>query len=185
MLEQGITLDIINLGGGFPASGYLDELQQPVGYSFQHYGEAISAYIEEIFQGHEQIEFMCEPGRFLLSEAGCIKTKVILAAERSSEEFIGRWLYLDVGKFNGLYEATDIKHPVIHGHESTKNTVPTILAGPSCDSDDMLTMKGDFYDLPADICTGDYIVVACTGAYSNSYTTVGFNGFPPLNEFYI
>lgn len=183
--REGISLDVINIGGGFPASGYLGDDQQSVDYSFQNYGESISQYIEEIFQGNEQIEFMCEPGRFLLSEAGCVKTKVILAAERSSEEFTGRWLYLDVGKFNGLYEATDIKHPIIHNYEASSETQPTILAGPSCDSDDMLTMKGDHYDLPLAISTGDYVVFACTGAYSNSYTTVGFNGFPPLNEFYI
>ena len=139
LAKHGITLDIVNLGGGFPASGYLAKDGQELDYNFQQYGKAISGYIKAIFPEYESMRFICEPGRYLLAEAGCIKSQVILAADRPSEQHSGRWLYLDVGKFNGLYEGTDIKHPVIYPEKCQQQPVTTILAGPSCDSDDMLS----------------------------------------------
>lgn len=185
LAEHDLSLDIINLGGGFPASGYLSKQGEAISYQFEQYGQAITDYIKTIFANYQNIRFICEPGRYLLAEAGCIKSQVILAADRSSEQHSGRWLYLDVGKFNGLYEATDIKHPVICQDKHQGQLVTTILAGPSCDSDDMLSMKDDYHQLPADIKAGDYLIFASTGAYSNSYASVGFNGIPPLTEFYI
>lgn len=185
LAKHGITLDIVNLGGGFPASGYLAKDGQELDYNFQQYGKAISGYIKAIFPEYESMRFICEPGRYLLAEAGCIKSQVILAADRPSEQHSGRWLYLDVGKFNGLYEGTDIKHPVIYPEKCQQQPVTTILAGPSCDSDDMLSTKDDYHQLPADIVTGDFLIFSNTGAYSNSYATVSFNGIPPLTEFYI
>lgn len=185
LAEHGLSLDIVNLGGGFPASGYLAEDGQSLEYNFKEYGQAISRYIATLFPNSQKMRFICEPGRYLLAEAGCIKSQVILAADRPSEQHNQRWLYLDVGKFNGLYEGTDIKHPVIYPDKCQAQQVTTILAGPSCDSDDMLSTKDNYHQLPADIATGDFLVFSNTGAYSNSYATVSFNGIPPLTEFYI
>ena len=54
-----------------------------------------------------------------------------------------------------------------------------ILAGPTCDSMDI--MYEDFkYDLPQDITIGDRIYWFTTGAYTTSYSSIEFNGFPPL-----
>jgi ornithine decarboxylase len=185
LAKNNVSLDIINLGGGFPAPGYLNTSDEQVNYSFQEYGCAINDYIQSIFVDYSNISFMCEPGRYLLAEAGCIKSQVVLRSDKLSEGSLSRWLYLDVGKFNGLYEATDIKHPIIYDPKHDAELVPTILSGPTCDSDDMLSLKNDYHKLPENINTGDFLIFASTGAYSNSYASVGFNGIPPLTEFYI
>ena len=57
---------------------------------------------------------------------------------------------------------------------------PCILAGPSCDSADVLYEKRPV-NLPLTLKAGDKIVIRNTGAYTTSYSSVGFNGFPPLD----
>lgn len=182
---KNIDVELINLGGGFPASGYLNDQNVPINYDVAGYAQDVCGYIRQIFGVDNAYKFMCEPGRFLLSEAGCIKTQVILATHKTINQKSQKWLYLDVGKFNGLYEGTDIKHPVYYTTESSDELIETTLAGPSCDSDDMLSFKNDLHILPKLLKTGDHIAFMSTGAYSNSYVSVGFNGIPPLKEYYI
>jgi len=59
-------------------------------------------------------------------------------------------------------------------------TGPWILAGPSCDSADVLYEKRPMA-LPTALRAGDQIVIRNAGAYTSSYNSVGFNGFPPLD----
>jgi len=61
---------------------------------------------------------------------------------------------------------------------------PVIIAGPTCDEADVLYQNAD-YQLPLALKTGDKIEILSTGAYTASYSAVGFNGFPPLREYYI
>lgn len=59
-------------------------------------------------------------------------------------------------------------------------TAPVIMAGPTCDSADIL--YEDFrYELPLSLTSGDTVYILSTGAYTQSYSAVEFNGFPPLN----
>jgi ornithine decarboxylase len=183
--NYNVEVKIINIGGGFPASGYLGVDDTPEIYDFKYYGSEILSYINQIFGDDHNYYFMCEPGRFLLAEAGCIKTQIILATDKNIGDELQRWLYLDIGKFNGLYEGTDIKHPISYEGSSQNKLVATTLAGPSCDSDDMLSFGGGLHLLPSDIKADEYLIFGLTGAYSSSYVTSGFNGIPPLNEYYI
>ena len=57
-----------------------------------------------------------------------------------------------------------------------------ILAGPTCDSADVLYEKTS-YELPLDLAVGDRIDILSAGAYTSSYASVGFNGFPPLRTY--
>jgi ornithine decarboxylase len=57
---------------------------------------------------------------------------------------------------------------------------PCVLAGPSCDSADVLYEKNPV-DLPLDLRDGDKVMIKNCGAYTSSYSSVGFNGFPPLD----
>ena len=59
---------------------------------------------------------------------------------------------------------------------------PVVLAGPTCDSADILYEKTG-YDLPLDLECGDRIEILNTGAYTSSYASVDFNGFPPLHTY--
>ena len=96
-----------------------------------------------------------------------------------------RWIFLDVGKFGGLPEASDetIQYTFRTIYDG-EPTVPVVIAGPTCDDVDTL-YKSAGYQLPRSIKIGDRIQILSTGAYSASYSSVGFNGFPPLQEIFI
>jgi ornithine decarboxylase len=94
------------------------------------------------------------------------------------------WVYTDVGKFSGLWEAGDLTFPIICSRRS-EELVNVVIAGPTCDSDDVLYRATHDVRLPRGVQFGDHLLFLNTGAYSNSYPTVGFNGFPPMGEYYI
>jgi ornithine decarboxylase len=62
--------------------------------------------------------------------------------------------------------------------------VPCVLAGPTCDSADVMYEKTP-YMLPFSLEIGDKILIEGTGAYTSTYSSVAFNGLPPLATFVI
>jgi ornithine decarboxylase len=94
---------------------------------------------------------------------------------------IARWVYLDIGKFSGLAETMDeaIRYPIETSADGGE-TGPCILAGPSCDSADVLYERRPV-QLPLALKAGDRVRILAAGAYTASYASVGFNGFPPLD----
>lgn len=170
--EAGHSLSLLNIGGGFPAY-YGEEIQRPTAYAAR-----VMELIEERF-GHVA-HVMAEPGRGLVAEAGAIAAEVLLVSKKSDLD-LHRWVYLDIGKFSGLAETMDeaIRYQFLtdRDHESTG---PCILAGPSCDSADVLYEKRPV-DLPLGLKSGDRFIIRNCGAYTSTYSSVGFNGFPPLD----
>ena len=96
-----------------------------------------------------------------------------------------RWVYLDAGKFNGLAETMgeSIKYR-IEAPGRTGPAGPVVLAGPTCDSADILYERTE-YRLPLSLAVGDKVEILSTGAYTSSYASVGFNGFPPMRTYCI
>jgi len=94
-------------------------------------------------------------------------------------------VYLDIGKFGGLPEVMDeaIKYNIRTPRDGGPSG-PVIIAGPTCDEVDVL-YDGAGYQLPLDLAVGDKIEILSAGAYTATYASVGFNGFPPLGEYYI
>lgn len=174
---RGVLLQMVNLGGGFPAI-YRDEMP-----GTEAYGEAIRSALVQHFGNHLP-ETLIEPGRGMVGNAGVIRSEVVLVARRRAEDD-RPWVYLDIGKFGGLAETIDeaIQYPIT-AVERCGMPEPVILAGPSCDSVDVLYEHAD-YRLPNDLEAGDHVDIHATGAYTTTYASVGFNGFPPLTEFYI
>ena len=58
---------------------------------------------------------------------------------------------------------------------------PCVVAGPTCDSVDVLYEKNP-YPLPVSLAIGDKVLIEAAGAYTSSYSSIGFNGFPPLKS---
>lgn len=174
--KKGIKLNLINLGGGLPAN-YLYPTQ-----SLTRYISEIYRFIEEDF-GPKIPETIVEPGRALVGDAGVILSEIVLISKKSSSDLYN-WVYLDVGIFGGLIEALgeSIKYPIYSNRSGRPKKV--ILAGPTCDSMDIL-YQNHKYELPGDIKVGDKLYIYSTGAYTTSYASVEFNGFPPLRSFYI
>ncbi|HXL67049.1 MAG TPA: ornithine decarboxylase, partial [Xanthobacteraceae bacterium] len=64
------------------------------------------------------------------------------------------------------------------------DTAPCIIAGPTCDSVDVLYEKTP-YNLPVSLAIGDKVLIEAAGAYTTTYSSVGFNGYPPLRQYVI
>ncbi|WP_254868533.1 type III PLP-dependent enzyme [Phaeobacter sp. HF9A] len=168
----GHALKLLNIGGGFPAS-YGSEVM-----GAEAYAAAVMARVDARFGS--DVEVMAEPGRGLVAEAGAIAAEVLLVSRKHDSD-LHRWVYLDIGKFSGLAETMDeaIRYKITteRDHEPTGACV---LAGPSCDSVDVLYEKQPV-QLPLGLRAGDRVVIHSCGAYTSTYATVGFNGFPPLD----
>jgi ornithine decarboxylase len=175
--ERGINLSMVNLGGGFPTK-YLKNVP-----TVRTYGSAIFKALRKHF-GNRIPETIIEPGRGMVGNAGVIETEVVLVSRKSEEDEV-RWVYLDIGKFGGLAETMDesIRYPIKTPRDGAEMS-PCILAGPTCDSADVLYEKQP-YLLPVSIEIGDKLLIEGTGAYTSTYSSVAFNGFPPLKTIHI
>jgi ornithine decarboxylase len=175
--ERGVTLSIVNLGGGFPAK-YMRKTPK-----LESYGKAIFKSLRKHF-GNNLPNTIVEPGRGLVGNAGMIEAEVVLIAKRSPEDEV-RWVYLDIGKFHGLAETIgeSIRYP-IRTPKDRDETAPCIIAGPTCDSVDVLYEKTP-YPLPVSLAIGDKVLIEAAGAYTATYSSVGFNGYPPLRQYVI
>ncbi|EFQ23396.1 type III PLP-dependent enzyme [Aminomonas paucivorans] len=169
--EFNVELKMINLGGGLPAQ-YFDPTP-PIAL----YASEIRRFLEEDF-GKDLPEIFIEPGRGMVGDAGILVTEVVLISKKSQVNPYS-WVYLDTGKFGGLIETLDeaIKYPVYVDKKGPSQKV--ILAGPTCDSVDVLYEQFK-YELPVTLAEGDRVYFLSTGAYTASYCSVNFNGFPPL-----
>jgi ornithine decarboxylase len=171
--ERGIHLSMVNLGGGFPTK-YLKDVP-----AVEAYGQSIFQALSKHF-GNRLPETIIEPGRGMVGNAGIIEAEVVLVSKKSRDEDELRWVYLDIGKFGGLAETMDesIRYPVRTDHDGDR-TAPCVLAGPTCDSADVLYEKEPYW-LPVSLEIGDKVLIEGTGAYTTTYSAVAFNGFPPL-----
>ena len=178
--EEHIKLQMINLGGGFPAN-YLSEVN-PI----QVYAEEVKRYLSEDYNKDDMPEIILEPGRSLVGGSGVLVSDVVLISRKSQTD-LKRWVYTDVGLFQGLIETLGeaIKYPIYTPKMETSTSQGTVvLAGPTCDSADIMYEETG-YQLPQDLEIGDKIYWLTTGAYTNSYSSVEFNGFPPLEVVYV
>jgi ornithine decarboxylase len=175
LLRAGVRLEMLNIGGGFPAryTAPVPELS------------LIAAVINGALGRlpYQPALLAAEPGRYLVAESGVIGATVIGVDQRDGE----RWVYLDVGGYNGMMEAVQTggrwHFPLVTSRPDLfrAETSPTTVTGPSCDSSDTL-----FYgaELPAGLEVGDRIYIGTTGAYTSSYAS-SFNGFPAPRLLYV
>ena len=176
--EEDIRLSMINMGGGFPAQ-YI----QPTN-DLSDYASEITRYLQDDF-GESIPTIILEPGRSLVGDSGILTSEVVLIS-RKNNTALQRWVFLDAGKFNGFIETLDesIKYPVITDKDGQGREGEVIIAGPTCDSADIL-YEDEKYKLPVDLKSGDKLYWLTTGAYTSTYASVAFNGFPPIKTYFI
>ena len=191
LTERGIDLRYINIGGGMPALGYLDRhgkrLEPPCDKIFATIRDGMQ-HLSELAAG--PLEFIAEPGRYLVADHGAIRAHVQrLSSRELLEGEREHWLYLSTGKYNGLYEMDELQYRLVFPtHEAEEAgeagtavaRVPAVVAGPTCDSDDAFVHEDSLVEVPAALESGDPVWILSCGAYATSYTTQGFNGFDPL-----
>ncbi len=178
--KKGIELSMINMGGGFPTI-----YQKPVPTA-DEYGRAIHGSLTKHFGNAIPKTIIIEPGRGMVGDAGVVLSEVVLVATKSKTDPV-RWVYLDIGKYGGLQETMDeaIKYPLETSKDTEAGTRSrVIIAGPTCDSTDVLYEKAE-YNLPDALEAGDFITFHSAGAYTTTYAAQSFNGFTPLAEHYI
>lgn len=172
---RGLELELLNLGGGLPSHYRTTVPPLP------DYAEAITSALRINF-GRSQPRLIIEPGRYLVGDAGLLRAQVLLVAQKSRHAK-HRWVYLDAGRYNGLAETQGerIQYALRTPRDGAPSG-PVILAGPTCDSTDILYEKAD-YELPLDLVPGDTVDFLSAGAYTGSYASVEFNGFPPIRTY--
>nr|WP_295371605.1 type III PLP-dependent enzyme [uncultured Sphingosinicella sp.] len=163
IVEAAVTVDIVDVGGGFPSS--YPGMEPP----------PLEAYFEVIHKGFENLpisysaELWCEPGRALCAEYASVLVRV--------EKRRGDELYINDGAYGALFDAAHIgwRFPVQLMREEASDAKDMAFSfyGPTCD--DLDHMTGPFM-LPADVSAGDYIEIGMLGAYGCAMRT-GFNGF--------
>ena len=132
--ERGIMLTMVNLGGGFPTR-YTKDVP-----AVKAYGRSIFKALRKHF-GNRIPDTIIEPGRGMVGNAGVIEAEVVLVSKKSAADAT-RWVYLDIGKFGGLAETMDelIRYPIRTPHDGDA-LAPCVLAGPTCDSVDVMYEK--------------------------------------------
>eukprot|EP01054_Gregarina_sp_Poly1_P001071 Gregarina_sp_Poly_1__1070@NODE_1261_length_4583_cov_29_317095_g856_i0_p3_GENE_NODE_1261_length_4583_cov_29_317095_g856_i0NODE_1261_length_4583_cov_29_317095_g856_i0_p3_ORF_typecomplete_len265_score27_94Orn_Arg_deC_N/PF02784_16/2_5e25Orn_DAP_Arg_deC/PF00278_22/1_4e18Ala_racemase_N/PF01168_20/0_036_NODE_1261_length_4583_cov_29_317095_g856_i017882582 len=172
--ESGFSLSLLNLGGGFPAAHAAPTPEK------KEYGRMIYMFIREAFGPDKVPKTMIEPGRGLIADAGRLHSEIVLIVWRNGV----RWIYLDAGRFNGLSypSETEAGFRITTAKDADSNREPSTLAGLCCTPDDMMLHS---YDLPSSLAVGDRITFQPAGAYTVPFSTVCFNGFPPLQEIVI
>jgi ornithine decarboxylase len=175
--ERGINLTMVNLGGGFPTR-YLKDVP-----AVKTYGRSIFRALRKHF-GNRIPDTIIEPGRGMVGNAGMIEAEVVLVSRKAENDAV-RWVYLDIGKFGGLAETMDesIRYPIRTPRDGDP-VGPCVLAGPTCDSADVMYEKTP-YELPVSLEIGDKVLIEGTGAYTATYAAVAFNGFAPLKTYHI
>jgi ornithine decarboxylase len=168
--QDGVMLEMLNLGGGFPAR-YVEKVP-----TVDEVAAAIVPALDELLPYRPPL-LAAEPGRHLVAESAVLVATVLGREVRAGEN----WVYLDVGAYNGLMETQQTVNQWRFPLWSSRRDhavvphLPFTVTGPSCDSSDTM-----FYGvaLPSTIGTGDRIYIGSAGAYTLSYAS-GFNGFPP------
>jgi ornithine decarboxylase len=163
IVEAAVTVDIVDVGGGFPS--VYPGMEPP----------ALETYFAVIHAGFEALpisysaELWCEPGRALCAEYASVLVRV--------EKRRGAELYINDGAYGALFDAAHVgwRYPVrlIRDRDSTTRPMAFSFYGPTCD--DLDHMAGPF-ELPADVGPGDYVEIGMLGAYGCAMRT-GFNGF--------
>ena len=167
IVAASVTVDVIDVGGGFPS--VYPGMEPP----------PLEAYFRTIHKAFEELpisysaELWCEPGRALCAEYA----RLLVRVERRR----GDELYINDGAYGALFDAAHVgwRFPVKLARETMEQeTTEFAFYGPTCD--DMDYMAGPF-ELPADVKAGDYIEIGMLGAYGCAMRT-GFNGFGNVEQ---
>ncbi|HEY5712186.1 MAG TPA: type III PLP-dependent enzyme [Allosphingosinicella sp.] len=163
IVEAAVTVDIVDVGGGFPS--WYPGMEPP---PLEAYFKVIHAAFEDLPISYSA-ELWCEPGRALCAEYASLLVRV--------EKRRGDTLYINDGAYGALFDAAHVgwRFPVrlLRPEESDARDMAFSFYGPTCD--DLDHMAGPFM-LPADVGAGDYVEIGMLGAYGCAMRTA-FNGF--------
>ncbi|MCR4423705.1 MAG: type III PLP-dependent enzyme [candidate division WOR-3 bacterium] len=161
--QKGLKLTMIDIGGGFPIRHFDSDEDW-----FAEMAPALNLELARLFA--PEIRIIAEPGRTLIGPAAILVMSVIGKSIRNNKH----WYYLDDGVYGAL-SGTIFDH-CKYQFEAFKRgpTQLTTLAGPTCDSLDIISPAEELPELEL----GDLVFARNIGAYSITHAT-SFNGIPP------
>jgi ornithine decarboxylase len=157
---------VLDIGGGFPVA-YATEAPPPPG--IEAFCAPICAALERV---PSSIRVVAEPGRFLVAPAMSAIATVVGKAQRGD----AFWYYLDdgvYGSFNGRVYDPTVRYPLRPISRSAGGHRTSVLAGPTCDSIDVIA---EDVRLP-ELQIGDLLVGSLMGAYTMGSASE-FNSIP-------
>jgi ornithine decarboxylase len=173
LLTDGIELEMLDLGGGFPAR-YTEDVP-----GIDEIGAVVTSAVTSLLPYAPKL-LVAEPGRHLVAEASVLAATVIGRETRDGEH----WLYVEVGVYNGLMEVLQTPggwdFPMWTSRPGGTELAFTVT-GPTCDSTDTIAYG---VVLPATVAVGDVLYLGSTGAYTLAYAS-HFNGFPPPTPVFV
>jgi ornithine decarboxylase len=160
-------LEVLDIGGGLPV---------PYDAAVPHLDGFAAAIAEEVGPlTRGGIRVISEPGRFVAAPAMLAVAAVVGVARRGGVP----WYYLDDGLYGSFSNVlSDHVRPTLHAYRAVtgadeRDAVPSVLAGPTCDSTDVITTAA----LLPPLEVGDLVVAPNMGAYT-TVTACEFNGIP-------
>jgi len=167
-LQLGFEMEVLDIGGGFPAPYRSDQIM-----SLADYCDSVSAALKHSF-GDLPVRLIAEPGRGLCAESVTLITRVLGKSVRGGIP----WYIIDdgiYGSFSGkVFDHTDF--PILAENPFDLPTTGCVLAGPTCDSSDVVSRD----QLLPELKIGDILLVPTMGAYTNA-SACPFNGLPVAN----
>jgi ornithine decarboxylase len=158
----GIELEVLDIGGGFPAP-YRDAV-----LSLEVYCRSLARALDETF-GDMAIRFIAEPGRGLVADSITLLTRVIGKSVRGGIP----WYIIDdglYGSFSGqLFD--HVEYPLFAHSADERGLLPCVVAGPTCDSSDVVARD----QMLPDLDIGELLLVPTMGAYTCASAS-NFNG---------
>ncbi len=159
-LNRDTPMSILDIGGGFPIN------YDGTGIDIDEFCAPINNVLESL---PKNVQVIAEPGRFIAAPAMTCLTTVIGKAVRGGIP----WYYLDDGVYNS-FSGQIFDHAIYPLISVRKGkTRPSVLAGPTCDSIDVISEN---IELP-ELSLGDLIVAPMMGAYTSASATE-FNSLP-------
>ena len=161
--ERGLPIKMVDIGGGFPIRHFKSDT-----VGVETMAGQMRRELDRLFD--KEIEIIAEPGRALVGPAGTLITRVVGRSIRNNKNYY----YLDdgvYGDFSGIvfdhckYEFRTLV---------TTQKYASILAGPTCDSFDTISLSEEMPELDV----GSVVYVPNIGAYSCA-SALHFNGIPP------
>lgn len=157
-----IPLEIVDIGGGFPIKHFDWEED-----TFHHIAPLMNKELDRLFD--KSVKIIAEPGRVLVGPACTLVMQIVGKSIRNNKH----WYYLNDGLYGTLsgiiYDHCKYQYKVFKRGPTQIST----LAGPTCDSLDVISFSEDLPELEF----GDIIYVENIGAYSIA-TATNFNSLP-------
>jgi ornithine decarboxylase len=161
--ERGIPFKVVDIGGGFPIQHFKTDT-----HTVETFARHMRKELDRLFP--KDIDIIAEPGRALVGPAGTLITRVVGRAIRNNKNYY----YLDDGVY-GDFSGQVFDHCKYEFYALKRGQkFASILAGPTCDSFDTISMSEELPELDV----GDVVYVPSIGAYSCASAVI-FNGIPP------